>query len=166
MTFADIPQGASVFVDANTFVYHFAPHPVFRAACGSLLLRAMRREISASTSLDVQSDVAHRVMTMEAMTGHSWPIAGIAQRLRRHPDMIKSLSRFRRSVDAVPRFGIQIFLPPASIVSMATAVSQQYGLLSGDALIVATMQQFGVSSIASHDADFDRVPGIVRYAPV
>jgi predicted nucleic acid-binding protein len=33
-------------------------------------------------------------------------------------------------------------------------------------LIVATMRQFGISSIASHDADFDRVPGITRYAPV
>jgi hypothetical protein len=33
MTFADLPAGASVFVDANPFVYHFAPDPNLGAAC-------------------------------------------------------------------------------------------------------------------------------------
>ena len=28
MTFADLVSGQSVFLDANTFVYHFQPHPV------------------------------------------------------------------------------------------------------------------------------------------
>lgn len=166
MTFVDIPLGASLFFDANTLVYHFTPHPIFKVACEALLLRVMRRELVAFTSLDVLSDVAHRVMTMEAITRHSWPMAGIGQRLRNHPQIIQSLSRFRRAVDALPRFGIKVLVPPSTIVSTAAAVSQRYGLLSGDALIVATMQQFGISSIASHDSDFDRVPGLVRYAPL
>lgn len=166
MTFADIPPGASIFLDANTFVFHFTPHPVFRSACATLFLRIIRRELSASTSLDVLSDVAHRVMTLEAMATYSWPAAGIAQRLRGQPQVIRSLSRFRRAVDAVPRFGVQVLVPPNSIVSTAAAVSQQHGLLSGDALVVATMRHFNISYIVSHDADFDRVPGLPRYAPV
>jgi predicted nucleic acid-binding protein len=32
-------------------------------------------------------------------------------------------------------------------------------------LIVAVMQANGLVHWASHDADFDRVPGITRYAP-
>ena len=40
------------------------------------------------------------------------------------------------------------------------------GLLSGDALILAVMQTHGLTHLASNDADFDRVPGIVRYGPV
>ena len=39
------------------------------------------------------------------------------------------------------------------------------GLLSNDALIVAVMQANGLTRLASHDADFDRVPGLTRYAP-
>jgi predicted nucleic acid-binding protein len=31
--------------------------------------------------------------------------------------------------------------------------------------VVAAMQANGISSIASHDADFDHVPGLTRYAP-
>ncbi len=66
----------------------------------------------------------------------------------------------------VASFGIKIVDVSASLVEAAATISRQFGLLSGDSLIVATMQQSGISSIASHDADFDRVPGIVRYAPV
>lgn len=166
MTFVDIPPGASIFFDANTLVYHFAPHPAFESACKALLLRVMRRDLSGFTSLDVLSDVAHRMMTLEAIERHSWPAAGIGQRLRSRPHIIQSLSRFRRAVDAVPRFGITVLMPPSTIISTAAAVSQRCGLLSGDALIVATMRQFGISSIASHDSDFDRVSGIARYAPL
>ena len=46
-----------------------------------------------------------------------------------------------------------------------TALSQQIGLLTNDALIVAVMRANGLTKIASNDADFDRVPGITRYAP-
>jgi predicted nucleic acid-binding protein len=53
---------------------------------------------------------------------------------------------------------------PVLIVS-AAAISQQTGLLSNDALIVAIMRQHGLTKLVSLDVDFDRVPGITRYAP-
>ena len=165
MTFADVPTGASLFIDANTFVYHFMPHPTLQAACSALLARIAQRDVFAGTSTHVLNDVAHRVMTTEAVAKLGWPLAGIAQRLRRHPAEIMQLSLFRRAIDDINQFGVQIIVPPASINAAATTISQQYGLLSGDALIVAIMQQFGLSSIASHDSDFDRVPWITRYAP-
>lgn len=79
--------------------------------------------------------------------------------------IIQSLSLFRRAIDDIPRFGVRVVVPPASIVSSAAAASQQHGLLSGDALIVATMRHFALTLLASHDADFDRVPGLARYKP-
>jgi len=165
MTFADIPRGASLFIDANTFVFYFSPHPKLGPPCTELLQRVQRQEISATTSTDVLSDVAHRMMTIEAIAQQGWPTAGIVRRLRKQPQAIQSLSLFRKAVDDVPNFGVRIVVPPASIVSAAAAASQQFGLLSGDALIVATMHHFGFTLIASHDADFDRVPGLTRYAP-
>jgi predicted nucleic acid-binding protein len=58
-----------------------------------------------------------------------------------------------------------VTIAPALIAS-AAAVSQQTGLLSNDALIVAVMRANGLTALASNDADFDRVPGLTRYAPV
>jgi predicted nucleic acid-binding protein len=51
------------------------------------------------------------------------------------------------------------------MLATAAALSQQIGLLTNDALIVAVMQAHGLSRVASNDSDFDRVPGLMRYAP-
>jgi predicted nucleic acid-binding protein len=166
MTFADLPAGASVFVDANTLVYHFQPHPVLGAACTDLVERIERQELTGFTSTHVLSEVAHRLMTLEACLLFSWPFAGIAQRLRQHPAQVQTLTRFRQALQEVPRLGIQILTIAPPLIDAAAAVSQQTGLLSNDALIVAVMQANGLSNLASNDADFDRVPGLTRYAPV
>jgi predicted nucleic acid-binding protein len=74
--------------------------------------------------------------------------------------------RFRDAIQRVPGFGIQVLPVTMPLVSAAAAICQQYGLLSGDALVVAVMRAHGLANLASHDADFDRVPGLTRYAPV
>ena len=64
--------------------------------------------------------------------------------------------------------GAAVFLDaiPERLVEIATDVSQKTGLLSNDALLIAVMQANGLTSLASHDSDFDRVPGLTRYTPV
>lgn len=166
MTFASLPNGMRFFIDADTFVYHFTPHPIFRSACEQLMDRCLHQEVFGITSADVLRDVAHRLMTLEGIIQFTWPAAGIAQRLRRHPDKIAKLTRFRQAVDDIPQLGVQVMPATQQLVSAAANASQNYGLLSGDALVVAHMQANGLTALASHDADFDRVPGISRYAPV
>ena len=86
--------------------------------------------------------------------------------IARHPEIVQSLVLFRQAVDDVPRFGMTLRESPTSIASAAAVASQQYGLLSGDATIVAIMRYYGLANLASHDDDFDRVPWLTRYAPV
>ena len=52
-----------------------------------------------------------------------------------------------------------------TLLATAAALCQQLGLLTNDALVVAVMQAHGLTKLASLDADFDRVPGLTRYAP-
>ena len=60
-------------------------------------------------------------------------------------------------------------LPAAGLahrhIDIAAGISQQTGLLSNDALIVAVMQANGLTNLASNDGDFDRVSGLTRYGP-
>jgi predicted nucleic acid-binding protein len=66
-------------------------------------------------------------------------------------------------------FGIHVLPVTSQDVLMAGDLSIQHGLLSGDAgdaLLIAIMRSHGLTHLASNDADFDRVPGITRYAPV
>jgi len=165
MTFLDLPAGASVYVDSNTFIYHFMPHPQFGAACAALLQRAQAREFWAHTSSHALSEVAHRTMTLEAMSTLGWAAKNIAPKLKRHATEVQSLTRFRLAIDKIPSLGVNVIPIDYSLVRAATTISQQLGLLSGDALVVAVMRAHGLSHLASHDADFDRVPGITRYSP-
>ncbi len=165
MTFADLPAGASVFLDANTLVYHFQPHAVFGPACTDLVERVERQELAGFVSTHVVGEMTHRLMTLEACVQFGWPYAGIAQRLRKHPAQVQMLTRFRQAVQEVPRLGIQVLTVPPNLLDAAASVSQQTGLLSNDALVVAIMQANGLTALASNDADFDRVPGLSRYAP-
>jgi predicted nucleic acid-binding protein len=163
--FDDIPANASVFLDANVFVYHYVPDPVLGPACRDLLDRISRNEFAGFTSSDVLNDVAHRLMTFEAADTYGWPMAGIVYRLQRHPNEVKALTRYRQAVEDVPAFGVQVLSATLSHVLSAAALSQQHGLLSGDALVVAVMQQYGLNQLASHDSDVDRVSGLARYSP-
>ncbi len=165
LTLADIPGGAAVFLDANVFVYHFAPHPVLHLPCQQLLERCAKQELVGYTSAHVLTNVAHRTMTLEAIDRFGWPTAGIARHMLRHPAGVRQLTRFRQAIDEIPDFGIHILPITAHLVSVAAAITQQVGLLSGDALIVAVMQEHGLVNLASHDADFDRVSSLIRYGP-
>jgi predicted nucleic acid-binding protein len=166
MIFTSISPGATIFLDANTLIYHFANDAKCGAACTQLLKRIELHQLNGLTSAHVLGDVAHRLMTLEAIGGKSWPAAGIAARLRKHHVEIPTLSVARQAIARIPLLGIQVLPITFDLIEAATLRSQQYELLTGDALIVAVMQANGVTNIASNDADFDRVPSLTRYCPV
>ena len=165
MIFADFRAGDTLFLDANTLVYHFAHDLVYGPSCSQLLQRIENQEIRGLTSTHVLTEMAHRLMTIEAIAAFAWPIAGIAQRLRHHPVQVQQLAGFRQAVEQILQSQIQVLTISPALVAGAAMVSQQTGLLSNDALIVAVMQANGLTNLASSDADFDRVPGLTRYAP-
>lgn len=164
MIFADLPYQASVFVDANTFVYHFQPHPVLGPPCTGLIKRIELQELVGFTSTHVLGEVAHRLMAMEAAIAFGWT-SKIVDHLKKNPSSIQQLTHFRQAVQQIPNLGIQILTVPENLIDTAAGISQQTGLLTNDATVVAIMQINGLVNIASSDLDFDRVPGITRFAP-
>lgn len=163
MNFGDLVRGESVFVDANTLVYHFTVHPSFGVPCTDLIRRVNLGEVRGFISAHAVSETAHRLMTMEAVAINGWPHKGIAQRLKKHPDRIQALTHFRQAVASIPKLGIQTLPVEITDVENATAISQQFGLLSGDALVVAIMQSRNIVNLASYDADFDCIPWLRRF---
>jgi predicted nucleic acid-binding protein len=166
MTFDDVPSGDPVFVDANTLIYHFTNHPKYGAACTRLIERIENKELEGFTSSHCLADVAHRLMTIEAMGRLGWPATGLAARLKKHHAEIPKLSLYQQATAKVGQLGLQVLPVTAHLVVAATTMSQQFELLTGDALIVATLRGHSLINLASEDADFDRVPGLTRYAPL
>ncbi len=165
MNFASIASGKSVFLDANVFVYDFGPDPVLGPPSKALLKRIESGDLIGFISAAVFSDVAHRLMTLEACQAFGWPYVGISQRLRRHPAEIQKLVKSRQALDEIIRMGIQVLPVKSRHVLQAADICRNHGILSGDGLIVAVMQDCGLTKIASNDADFDRVPGVTRCEP-
>ncbi len=164
MTFADLIRGASVFVDANIFVFHFQPHTLFGSSCTDLLRRVELGELSGFTSTLVLGEVAHRLMTLEASAQFGWPTR-IVDRLKQNPVTVQGLVQFRAALQRIPQMGIQILTIATPLVDAAAGISQSTGLLTNDAMVVAVMKASGLTNLASHDTDFDRVLGLTRYAP-
>ncbi len=104
-------------------------------------------------------------MSIEASARFGWPFAGMARRLKDHAAEVQKLMAFRRAIQTVVDSKFQVLSITPALVLAAAGLSQQTGLLSNDALIVAVMQNDGLVNLASNDADFDRVPGLTRYAP-
>jgi predicted nucleic acid-binding protein len=77
-----LTAGDSVFLDANTLVYHFGLHPSFGAACNELLARIERQDLLGYTSTHVLSELAHRLMMVEASALPGWTASKIKLRLR------------------------------------------------------------------------------------
>ena len=75
MTFDDLQSGDSVFVDANTLIYHFINHAKYGGPCTRLVERIENQEIEGFSISHCLADVAHRVMTIEAMGRLGWSIA-------------------------------------------------------------------------------------------
>src|SRR5947209_6681325 len=146
MIFADIPVGVAVFVDANSFVYHFIADPTFGAACTMLLDRIENQDFMGVTSAHVLNEMAHRLMTLEAQQRFGCPAAGMANRLKRHPADVQQLSWHKRGIDEVRAIGIRVLPVEGGDVSLAADVCGQYGLLSNDALVVVLMRRHGLST--------------------
>ena len=165
MIYADLPAGATVFVDASVFIHHFEPNALYGPAATEFLERIENQEISGITATHILSEVAHRLMTLEAMQAFGWKSAGIALRLRNHPTQVKTLKRFRQAIQEIPLFGVRILTIDPTWLDPAAEISQQTGLLHNDALLIAVIRVHGLTNLASADPDFDRVPGITRYGP-
>src|SRR5262249_14863189 len=140
MTLDDILAGQAVFVDANILLYYFTAHSRYGAACQKLLDRIANKEITGFTSSSVLAEVVHRLMTIDACQRFRWPAKGIAQRLRRHPAEVQQLTRPRQAVDEITLIGLDVLPVAKGHVSLAPDISRQTGLLCGDAVIVAVMQ--------------------------
>jgi hypothetical protein len=93
------PAGEEILIDANIIIYALGVRSI---QCVELLARCARREISGFTTVDILSDVCHRVMLAEAA---SRGLIGRpnAANLKGKSQVIRQLSEYWRRVQQVGR---------------------------------------------------------------
>jgi predicted nucleic acid-binding protein len=159
-----VPLGTDILIDANIFIYAFLHQS---EDCRGLLLRCARQDVSGVATLDTVSEATHRLMCAEA--AKSGIIAketrNPAAALKRRPDAVAGLRAYWIQTQAILSLNLSFLQISEDHVRAAQSLRASYGLLTRDSLLVAAMHESGLTSLASNDSDFDRVPGLIRYRP-
>jgi predicted nucleic acid-binding protein len=162
MNLTDLPDGATVYLDANIFVYDFTGQS---AECATLLLRAKAGDIEAVTGAQVITETVHRLMAIEAVERGLITAGNPARKLRQHPEVIKQLTAYWQAIEKLRTFRLRIFPFTMADVRRSQAIRVAYGLLTNDSTMIAMMQRRGVANLATLDADFKRVSSVTVYMP-
>jgi predicted nucleic acid-binding protein len=158
----DLRPGTTVFVDANIFLYHFTGAS---EECTRFLRRCETGDVVGSTSMPVLLEVLHRLMMVEAVKSGAVRPPRVLEKLRRRPEVVRSLSAYYAQTARISEMGISIRPVGGDLLASSQRVRQEHGLLVGDSLILAAMRDGGVRTLASHDADLRRIAQIEVAAP-
>lgn len=161
MRIDDVPAGIDGFIDSTIFIYHFTG---VSEDCRTFLERCERGEIHGITSVIVLAEVAHRLMTIEAVARGLVSAGGVVRKLREKPALVRKLSAYQEQVARIPLMGIEIVPFDLRLLLASAALRTALGLLVNDSLVVAAAIDAEVKAIASADRDLRRVKDLAFYA--
>lgn len=157
----NLPAGTDVLLDANIFIYAFSNRS---GECRALLERCAREEVFGVTTVEIISEVTHRMMLAEAVG------TGVIQRdnvqlLRGRTADIRGLSNYWVQTSRIFHLNLLILGLEESRLQRAHEMRTMHGLLTNDSVILAAVDEYGIDCFASRDDDFDHIPGITVYKP-
>jgi len=162
LTLAELKDGATIFLDSNVLIYHFGGQS---PQCTTLLRRCEHRELECATSALVLAEVCHRLMTLEALERGLLARGNIGRKLGEHPELVRQLSRYQAALDSISSMRVAVLDLTESLLESGLRLQSRYGLLTNDSLIVATMLQAGIRTIASADQRLANVTDVELAVP-
>lgn len=157
-----LPIGRRVYVDANICLYHFSG---VSPQCTAFLARCERGELTGVMGAHVLAEVAHRLMTIEAVRRGLVPPGNVAAKLRAQPGLVRALSTYQADVDTLLTIGIEVLPLDTDVLAASAVFRREHGLLVNDSLTLAQLRRGRIETLASSDREFTRVPGIRIYLP-
>ena len=158
---ASVPNGADLFIDANIFIYGFQRTS---AQCVRILERCAREDVIGITSLDVVNDVTHRLMLAEALA-KGFISKESAAKLKDKPAVVAGLTDYWNYTVRIFSLNVLLLGQDEKLLHSAQHVRSQVGLLTKDSLVVATMDSYAITRIATRDKDFARIDRLAVYQP-
>jgi predicted nucleic acid-binding protein len=161
-----LQPGATVFIDANIFLYKILEHWKYVQPCTDFLKDINYGKYSGVTSVFVCNEVFHRVMLAELFEKRNIEAKHAIKYLKDSPDAIKELSAARVAIENIAQIeNLMIVGVEREALDVAIEFSHKYGLLATDAIHAATMKMEGLSILATNDRDFERVDWLKLWKP-
>ena len=87
------------------------------------------------------------------------------KKLKTQPHIVTQLTDYIADVQMLLRLPIQIIEATVGDIQASHALRNAHGLLVNDSINLACASRLGITSIATHDADFGRVPQLSVWEP-
>ncbi|MCS6858858.1 MAG: PIN domain-containing protein [Abditibacteriales bacterium] len=165
MLLSQIPSGAQVMIDANIFLYAHEDDPTLGPPCEDFLRRVAQGDVEGYTATSIIAEVTHRVMCSEAIRVHGLTPRNVVATLKSQPDLVKSLTEHLTLVEHILAMNVVILSVTRDVLITSRSYRQTHGFLSNDSLTLAVMEAHGLTALATHNGDFDRVPTVPTYKP-
>src|SRR6266581_944596 len=118
-----------------------------------------------ATSVVTLTEVAHRLMLLEAIRTFGLAPRTAVKHLKEHPPVVTQLTQYRIATAAIAAFNVTVVPVTPEHLSIAQQHCAQHGLLTNDALMIAVMHTLGLADVASNDPDLRRIPGLTIWQP-
>jgi predicted nucleic acid-binding protein len=165
MQLSHLPSKSIILADANILVYYFSQQSPVHLVCKEFVLRATRGEIQVFTSTPIVAEVIHRIMVAEAIERFNLLPGDAVNHLKRNPDAIRQLHKYRPVPSDIYNAGIRILPVDHTDLHRSREWREKHGLLTNDSLVVAVMKRHKIINLATNDPDFERIPGIQVWRP-
>jgi predicted nucleic acid-binding protein len=133
----------AAFIDANVPIYASGREHANKEPCARVLMAAAEHPLSFVTDVEVLQELVHRYLASGRWTLGREVLQGFAEVMydRTEPVYEEDIHLAARLADRHP------------------------GISARDLVHAAVMQRLGADRIISVDADFDRLPGVIRLDP-
>lgn len=161
-----IEPGTAVFLDANILLYAVSGHWKYGKSSKDLLDAINGGEFEGITSVLVCNEVFHKSMIAEIVERQNISPGSVLRCLKENPGIVKDSIKAWAAMEKIKQIKhLKIAGIDEGTLELALGYSKMYGLLSNDALHLATMKQEGVNTMASNDKDFKCVEWICLWRP-
>lgn len=162
----EIETGTTIFIDANIFLYEILDHWKYAESCNSFLEHINMGKYHAVMSVLICNEVFHRVVIAEVVEKYDIEPKSAVNYLKKNWGIVKELNK---AWDAILNINaienLEIVEIDREVFGVALKYSKKYGLLSNDAIHLATMEKHGITNIATNDGDFERVEWLMIWKP-
>jgi predicted nucleic acid-binding protein len=162
MNLSEIRAGEWVVIDTNILVY--ANQQKSEEAV-QLLRRCASREVLGIVPMPMVAELVHTLMLIEARENGWIEKSNPARALSERPELVRRLSRYETQVREFLGIGMRIEAATTVDIIEAMNIQREFGLPTNDALLLAVARRLNCSAVVSADMSFERIKGIMHYAP-
>jgi len=162
MKLSEIRAGEWVVIDTNILVY---ANQQKSAEAIQLLRRCAAREVLGIVPMPMVAELMHTLMLIEARENGWIQKSNPTRALSEHPELVRRLSRYETQVREFLGMGLRIEAVTTVDIIEAMNIQREIGLLTNDALLLASVRRLNCSAIASADQAFRTIKGVLIYQP-